>query len=105
MAKVKFMHTVFFWFENPDSENDKKFFKNSLQKFIDCSQFIESSFIGTPPKKERSVVDDSFTFSLSVGFTSKENHNAYQIEEVHQKFIEECSYLWDRVVVYDSVSE
>lgn len=98
------MHTVFFWFENPDSENDKLFFKNSLKKFIDSSKFIESSFIGVPPTKERSVVDDSFTFSLTVGFTSKENHDAYQIEDVHQDFIDECSYLWSRVIVYDAIS-
>ena len=103
MSKVTFIHTVFFWFENPDSESDKIFFKNSLKKFIESSKFIESTFIGTPPNKERSVVDDSFTFSLTVSFTSKENHNSYQIEDVHQKFIEESSYLWSQVKVYDSI--
>ncbi|WP_139955943.1 Dabb family protein [Flavicella sediminum] len=102
MATIKFMHTVLFWLKNPESSEDKTAFKSSLEKFISNSKFIESSFIGTPPKKERAVIDDSFTFSLSVGFQSKKQHDAYQIEDVHTTFIEESSQLWDRVLIYDS---
>ncbi|MEC7471585.1 MAG: Dabb family protein, partial [Pseudomonadota bacterium] len=29
---------------------------------------------------------------------------AYQTHPLHVKFVEQCSHLWSKVVVYDSVS-
>jgi hypothetical protein len=58
--------------------------------------------MGTPPKAVRDVVDDSFTYSLIVTFESAEAQEAYQEEEAHLIFIEECKDLWEKVIVYDS---
>jgi hypothetical protein len=97
-----FAHTVYFWLENPDSQEDRKAFETSLQKFLDNSGYAKTKFIGKPPKASRDVVDGSFTYSLIVTFESAEAQQNYQDEAPHKLFIEESSKLWTKVIVYDS---
>ena len=99
-----FAHTVYFWLENPDKEEDRMAFIASLRKFLNASKYAKTSFIGYPPKTSRDVVDGSFTFSLIVSFSSAEAQQNYQEEDVHLTFIEESSKLWTKVIVYDSVN-
>ncbi|HMB65079.1 MAG TPA: Dabb family protein [Eudoraea sp.] len=98
-----FVHTVFFWLNNPDNAADRASFEASLSKFLQNSQFAKTKFIGTPPKASRDVVDGSFTYSLVVTFDSAEAQQDYQEEPPHKLFIEESSNLWNKVIVYDSV--
>lgn len=97
-----FAHTVYFWFKNPDNAADKAKFEASLKKFLNNSEYAKTKYIGTPPKAVRDVVDDSFTYSLILSFESAEAQEAYQSEEAHLIFIEECQDLWEKVIVYDS---
>lgn len=97
-----FAHTVYFWLENPDSQEDRNAFETSLQKFLDNSGYAKTKFIGKPPKASRDVVDGSFTYSLIVTFESAEAQQNYQDEAPHKLFIEESSKLWTKVIVYDS---
>lgn len=97
-----FAHTVYFWFKNPDSQEDRANFEKSLSKFLANSKYAKTKFIGKPPKATRDVVDGSFTYSLIVTFESAEAQVKYQTEEAHLLFIEESSDIWEKVVVYDS---
>lgn len=103
MKSIKFLHTVLFWLKNP--EKDSKTFENCLQSFIENSKYVDSSFYGASPKAERDIIDDSFTFKLAVGFTSKDRHDAYQVENAHIDFIEEASPYWEKVQIYDSIRD
>ena len=60
-----FVHTVYFWLENPDNKEDCTSFEVSLRKFLDHSEYAKTKFIGKPPRASREVVDGSFTYSLS----------------------------------------
>lgn len=101
MKSIQYLHTVLFWLKNPEiNENG---FEASLKKFMNDSKYADQYFYGKPPKAEREVVDDSYHFKLSVGFTSKERHDAYQVEKAHIDFIDEASTLWDKVQVYDAL--
>lgn len=97
-----FTHVVYFWLENPDSQEDRAAFETSLQKFLNNSAFAKTKFIGVPPAPSREVVDGSFTYSLIVSFESAEAQQGYQDEAPHKLFIEESSSLWTKVIVYDS---
>lgn len=97
-----FAHTVYFWFKEPTSEKDKAHFEASLKRFLANSKYAKTKFIGTPPKASRDVVDGSFTYSLIVTFESAEAQEAYQNEDAHLIFIEECEQLWEKVMVFDS---
>tara|TARA_R110000796_G_scaffold37722_4_gene95385 strand:+ start:292642 stop:293037 length:396 start_codon:yes stop_codon:yes gene_type:complete len=99
-----FAHTVYFWLENPDKQEDCKAFEVSLQKFLNHSKYAKTKFIGKPPRASREVVDGSFTYSLIVSFESADAQAKYQTEEAHLLFIEESSHLWTKVIVYDSKS-
>ena len=97
-----FVHTVFFWLNNPESEADRTSFETALSKFLNTSEFAKTNFIGTPPKATRDVVDGSFTYNLVVTFESAEAQQKYQEEPAHLRFIEEASSLWNKVIVYDA---
>lgn len=99
---ANFVHTVFFWLNNPDNEADRNAFETSLKKFLDSSKYAKTDFIGTPPKATREVVDGTFTYKLVVTFESAEAQENYQNEEAHLLFIEECKDLWEKVIVYDA---
>lgn len=99
-----FAHTVYFWLENPESEEDCMAFETSLKKFLDSSGYAKTKFIGKAPRASRDVVDGSFTYSLIVTFESAEAQQNYQDEAPHKLFIEESSKLWTKVIVYDSQS-
>ena len=97
-----FAHVVYFWLENPDSQEDRTAFETSLKKFLNNSAFAKTKFIGTAPAASRDVVDGSFTYSLILTFESAEAQKGYQDEAPHKLFIEESSKLWTKVIVYDS---
>lgn len=98
-----YVHTVFFWMKEPANEVSNKKFEVSLRKFLDHSLYAKTQFIGRPPKATRSVVDDSFTYSLVLSFESAEAQENYQTEAAHLVFIEESQNLWEKVVVYDAL--
>jgi PBP1b-binding outer membrane lipoprotein LpoB len=97
-----FSHTVFIWLKNPESAEDRQAFETALETFLENSEYAQTNFVGTPPKAIREVVDDSFTYQLTVTFASAEDQAAYQDEPAHLKFVEQAKELWEKVVVYDA---
>lgn len=104
MNKENFRHTVFFWLKEPNNKEHKASFEDSLKRFIDNSEYVQNKHLGTPANTNREVIDASYTYCLAVSFLSKEDHDKYQVEPAHLKFVEESSQLWNKVLVYDSVS-
>jgi len=97
-----FVHTVYFWLNNPDSGDDQKQFEKAMKKFMKKSKHANTHYVGKPPKATRDVVDDSFTYALIVSFKSAKEQEKYQKEKAHLQFIEEAQSLWNKVIVYDS---
>jgi hypothetical protein len=46
-------------------------------------------------------VDNSYTYSLTMLFTSTTEHDSYQVDEVHNEFVAKNKDKWRRVQVYD----
>ena len=97
-----FVHHEYFWFKNPVSKADKTRFEEALKKLVTVETIVEMH-LGVPASTRREVVDRSYTYSLLTTFKSKDDQDIYQTHPTHLKFIEDCSDLWERVVVYDSV--
>jgi hypothetical protein len=51
----------------------------------------------------RDVIDTSYAFSWCIYFANAADQQSYQIDPIHLRFVDECSHLWNRVIVYDSV--
>ncbi len=101
-----FVHTVFFWLNNPNNLTERKAFEDGVTLLLDQSKFITSSHIGIPADTAtRPVVDDSYTYCVVITFESKKAHDSYQVDPLHTKFVDENKSLWKKVLVYDSVSQ
>jgi hypothetical protein len=102
--KTKLSHHVFFWLKNPNSKEDRDKLIAGLRK-LEKIETIRSLQIGVPADTEkRPVVDNSYAVSELMFFDDVAGQNVYQDHPLHKKFIEECSMLWDKVIVYDSVA-
>lgn len=102
MEQGDFAHTVYFWLNNPENQNDIKAFEKSLIRFISNSKYIKTMHVGIPAATNRDVIDTTYTYSLLLTFSNKADHDKYQEEDIHKRFIQESAHLWKKVLVYDS---
>lgn len=102
IAPKVFVHHVYFWLNNPDSQEDRSKLIAGLQKLAKGAKTILQYHIGTPSSTNRDVIDRSYQVSWLLFFKNKADQDFYQTDPVHLKFIEECSSLWKKVIVYDS---
>lgn len=102
MAENKFIHHVYFWLKNPDSKEDKAKLVEGLKKLSKVTT-IKWFHIGQPANTNRDVIDHSYSISWCLMFDNDADQASYQVDPIHLKFVEECSPLWSKVTVYDSV--
>lgn len=102
-AKKKdvFVHHVYFWLKNPDSEADRNKLIEGLQTLLKISA-IRMAHIGTPASTNREVIDRSYSVSWLLFFDNLEEEEVYQKHPDHLKFVENYAHLWKKVVVYDT---
>jgi hypothetical protein len=104
-VKIKgaLVHHVYFWLKEAGNEAHKKQLVKALNELIKV-ETIKMSHIGFPASTEnRDVVDHSYSVSYMVMFDNQEGQDIYQKHPIHLKFVEENSYLWEKVIVYDSM--
>lgn len=100
----KLVHHVFFWLKNPSSKEDLAALLKGLATLKQI-ETVRASHFGVPASTEkRDVVDVSWSASEILCFDDTAGQKVYQDHPVHKKFVEECSHLWERVVVYDVAS-
>ncbi|WP_276479643.1 Dabb family protein [Paraflavitalea pollutisoli] len=102
MADNKFIHHVYFWLKNPESKEDKAKLIAGLKKLA-AVKTISWFHIGQPANTHREVIDSSYSISWCLMFNNDADQASYQTDPIHLKFIDECSSLWSKVTVYDSV--
>ena len=101
--KKQLVHHVFFWLKNPNSKEDLNKLLEGLRT-LEKIETIRQLHIGVPASTEkRPVVDSSYSASELMFFDDLEGQKTYQDHPIHQKFIENCSHLWDKVIVYDAM--
>jgi hypothetical protein len=49
------------------------------------------------------VVDTSWDVSELLFFDDEAGQKVYQDHPIHQAFVENCSHLWEKVLVYDAL--
>lgn len=96
-----FVHHVYFWLKEPADPQAREALIAGLRKLAAVPDILWSH-IGIPAGSERGVVDDSYSVSWLVFLADKAAEDRYQVHPIHLKFVEECSPLWERVVVYDT---
>lgn len=97
-----FIHTVFFWLN--EKEKNLPIMEEGLESLLKIST-AHGGYWGKPANTPRDVVDNSYHYALTVLFNDRESHDAYQEDEQHLKFVEQCSSMWLNVKVYDYLTE
>ena len=101
--KPVLVHHVFFWLKNPSSLEDRTKLIEGV-KTLSKIETIRMLRVGVPASTEkRPVVDSSYAVSELIYFDDLAGQSVYQDHPIHKKFIENCSHLWEKVVVYDSI--
>jgi len=97
-----FVHHVYFWLQRPDRAEDRAALVAGLQKLSKVST-IRQYHIGVPAATDRGVIDNSYSVSWMLIFDTPEDQDSYQVDPIHLQFVKECSSLWSKVVVYDTI--
>lgn len=102
MSIAPFIHTVFFYFNDGVSDEQKKAFVSGMKKLGTCSMIVNFR-IGQPAMTPREIVDNNYDYSWMVEFENSTDQDAYQTDPIHLEFIESFQQLWKDVKVYDSI--
>ena len=100
--KGVFIHHVFFWLKNSGNAEDRAQLIMGLKK-LSAVKTIRQFHIGKPAQTNRDVIERSYSISWFVLFDNAADQESYQSDPIHLKFVDECSHLWSKVVVHDSV--
>ena len=101
--KKQLTHHVFFWLKNRDSKEDLNKLLEGLRTLAKIES-VRKIHIGVPASTEkREVVDNSYSASELIFFDDVAGQDIYQVHPIHKKFVEQCSHLWEKVIVYDSM--
>lgn len=97
-----FVHHVFFWLREDLSTEDIQKFETGVKSLLGIES-VKFGDVGKPAPTDRPIIERSYSYSLLTAFDSMEGHDAYQPpNEIHKKFVDECSHLWTKVLIYDS---
>lgn len=97
-----FVHAVYFWLKPDLTPGQVEAFTQGLASL----KTIESgtaAYIGVPAPTDRSVIERSYSYALTVVFEDQLAHDRYQADPIHDRFREQCQRYWDRVLIYDSL--
>ena len=98
------VHHVFFWLKNPASEEDRDQLITGL-KTLAGIPLIKELYVGVLANTEkRDVVDATWQVSELMFFDDVSGQANYQKHQLHLDFVKNCSHLWEKVVVYDTLN-
>ena len=97
-----FIHHVFFWLKENNNSNREQLVEG-LKKLSSVTT-IRQFHIGIPAKTNREVVENTYSVSWMIFFDNDADQESYQVDPMHLDFVKECSHLWNKVTVFDSVN-
>ena len=101
--KNAFIHHVYFWLNDPTNTIDRDKLIAGLSK-LSAVKTIQQFHIGLPADTNRTVIENTYSVSWLLIFENDVDQASYQIDPDHLAFVAECSSLWSKVIVYDSIN-
>jgi Stress responsive A/B Barrel Domain. len=96
------VHTVYFWLKPELNDEQRAAFRRGVESLKNIKA-AEAVYVGAPAATaKRPVVDDSYSVALTVVCNGVAGHDAYQVDPIHLKFVEEFKGYWTRVLIYDA---
>lgn len=97
---IMFVHCVYFWLRDDLSEEDHATFVEGVTS-LTTIESVRHGFVGTPADTDRPIIDRSYSYGLVCVFDSDDDHEAYQVDSVHDEFRDTCALFWKQVKIYD----
>ncbi len=98
------IHNVYFTLKNPESKADKEALLKGLELLKTIPEVKEAHIGILASTEKRAVVDIDWQVSETLFFESEKDQKIYQDHPIHHQFIEQCSSLWEKVRVFDSIN-
>ena len=98
-----FIHTVYFWLCSDLTVAQQAQFQAGVQSLITIES-VERGYWGAPAPTDRPIIERGYSVGLIAIFADQAAHDAYQIDPIHDLFREQCSDLWSKVVIYDTIT-
>ncbi len=98
-----FVHHVFFWLKPELNSDQQAAFEAGVSSLL-AIKVLKNGDVGKPAATNRPVIERSYSYSLLLTFENLADHDAYQVDPTHLKFVETCQQYWDKVLIYDSES-
>lgn len=95
-------HMVFFTLKDSSTAGREKLVAACKKYLTGHDGTVHFSAGARAAEFDRPVNDQEFDVALHVVFKDKAAHDAYQVAERHQKFIDENKETWAKVRVFDS---
>lgn len=96
-----FIHHVFFWLKPELDQTQQAAFEAGVKSLL-AVKTVKIGDVGQPATTDRPVIDRSYSYSLLLAFETLADHDAYQVDPIHLKFVDGCQQYWQRVQIYDS---
>jgi len=95
-------HHVYFWlkpeFQTPE---ERSTFEKALAGLFVIPLVVGGRWAVPAAVPARPVLDNSWDYALTMQFRTVEDHNSYQVEEIHQAFLSTNKHRWEKVLVTD----
>jgi hypothetical protein len=99
-----FVHSVYFWLKDELTWEQRARFWQGVNSLARIGT-VRQAYVGRPAPTDRPVIDSSYTCALILAFDDQAGHDLYQTDPVHDRFRDECSPFWSRVLIYDALAE
>lgn len=99
-----FVHAVYFWLRSDLGAAQMKQFEAGIHA-LRAIDVVHAGYIGVPAATNRPIIERGYSRALVLVFKDEKAHDAYQVHPVHDRFRAECSSLWTKVQIYDSVGD
>lgn len=93
-------HSVYFWLRDGVNSAGRVTFRRGLEQLA-REPHVRDRRIGGPAATLREVVNSTYGYALVLRFDDIDGHDAYQVSDEHQAFLDTCLGMIDRVQVYD----
>lgn len=102
LSKGNIIHQVYFWLKEGITEEEEMDFLEFF-RLLKTIPGIKSIYVGKPaPTNPRPVVDNSFSYSITVSYEGMDEINVYEVHPIHLDAIEKYKKYWVKVEVKDS---
>src|SRR5262245_18555046 len=98
-----FIHSVYFWLKPDLPAAARKRFIDGVHSLLTI-ETVQAGYLGTPADTRRPVVDPTYSHALVLMFRDASAHEHYQLDQIHDRFRNECRDCWNNVVIYDCVT-